>query len=106
MTIFFEGRKYTITTTEGIVMHCQIKHINQENYSVELSAKHKPLISHLACTIQPLGDHQCRLIRTQSYPGIFGFIFTKFLNKRESNETSEYLTIWDNYARQLLDKDN
>ena len=101
-----DGRKYTITTTEGILMRCQIKHINQEKYSVELYAEHKPLVSHLTCTIIPLDNEHCRLIRTQRYPGIIGFLFTHFFNKREANETSEYLTVWSNYAKQLLDKNN
>ena len=101
-TDFFEiGRKYNITSKEGVVMDCELYSIDEENMTVEIHAEHKPLKSILICKVLDLGDNRTQIIRIQGYPGWFGKIFTVFFGRRESGETAEYLEVWGNYAESL-----
>lgn len=101
-TDFFEiGRKYNITSKEGVVMDCELYSIDEENMTVEIHAEHKPLKSILICKVLDLGDNRTQIIRIQGYPGWFGKIFTVFFGRRESRETAEYLEVWGNYAESL-----
>lgn len=78
-TDFFEiGRKYNITSKEGVVMDCELYSIDEENMTVEIHAEHKPLKSILICKVLDLGDNRTQIIRIQGYPGWFGKIFTVF----------------------------
>ena len=99
---FIIGRKYNITSKEGVVMRCELYDIDEENMTVEIHAEHKPLKSILICKVLDLGDNRTQIIRIQGYPGWFGKIFTVFfLGRRESGETAEYLEVWGNYAESL-----
>lgn len=101
-TIFFEiGRKYNITSKEGVVMDCELYSIDEENMTVEIHAEHKPLKSILICKVLDLGDNRTQITRIQGYPGWFGKIFTVFFGRRESGGTAEYLEVWGNYAESL-----
>lgn len=101
-TDFFEiGRKYNITSKEGVVMDCELYSIDEENMTVEIHAEHKPFKSILICKVLDLGDNRTQIIRIQGYPGWFGKIFTVFFGRRESGETAEYLEVWGNYAESL-----
>ena len=101
-TDFFEiGRKYNITSKEGVVMDCELYSIDEENMTVEIHAEHKPLKSILICKVLDLGDNRTQIIRIQGYSGWFGKIFTVFFGRRESGETAEYLEVWGNYAESL-----
>lgn len=101
-TDFFEvGRKYNITSKEGVVMDCELYSIDEENMTVEINAEHKPLKSILICKVLDLGDNRTQITRIQGYPGWFGKIFTAFFGRRESGETAEYLEVWGNYAESL-----
>ena len=101
-TDFFEiGRKYNITSKEGVVMDCELYSIDEENMTVEIHAEHKPLKSILICKVLDLGYNRTKIIRIQGYPGWFGKIFTVFFGRRESGETAEYLEVWGNYAESL-----
>lgn len=101
-TDFFEiGRKYNITSKEGVVMDCELYSIDEENMTVEIHAEHKPLKSILICKVLDLGDNRTKIIRIQGYPEWFGKIFTVFFGRRESGETAEYLEVWGNYAESL-----
>ena len=101
-TDFFEiGRKYNITSKEGVVMDCELYSIDEVNMTVEIHAEHKPLKSILICKVLDLGDNRTQIIRIQGYPGWFGKIFTVFFGRRESGETAEYLEVWGNYAESL-----
>lgn len=101
-TDFFEiGRKYNITSKEGVVMDCELYSIDEENMTVEIHAEHKPLKSILICKVLDLGDNRTQITRIQGYPGWFGKIFTIFWGRRESGETAEYLEVWGNYAESL-----
>lgn len=95
---FYQGRKYEVVTTEGIVMDCEIYRVDDNNKRVEIHARHSILKSVLSCSVEEIDNQHCKLIRTQTYPGWFGLLFTKFFNKREAGETSEYLKIWSCYA--------
>ena len=101
---FHEGRLYDCVSKEGVVMHAEIIKIDEENLSVEIRAEHKPLVSLLSCSIERLSDTSCRLVRKQSYPGFFGFLFTTFFNRREAGETGEYLKVWAEYSAAKQDK--
>jgi hypothetical protein len=97
--IFFkQGRQYNVKTNEGITMKSKLAEIDEELLKIKICAHWFLLKSILTCEIKPISDCKCKIIRTQSYPGIIGKIFTSAFNKRESNETSEYLTVWKNYA--------
>ena len=98
---FIIGRKYNITSKEGVVMRCELYDIDEENMTVEIHAEHKPLKSILICKVLDLGDNRTQIIRIQGYPGWFGKIFTVFFGRRESGETAEYLEVWGNYAESL-----
>lgn len=98
---FVIGRKYKITSKEGIVMNCELYNIDEENMIVEIHAEHKPLKSILVCRVLDLGDNRTKIIRRQGYPGWFGKIFTVFWGNRESGETAEYLEVWGKYAKSL-----
>lgn len=101
-TDFFEiGRKYNITSKEGVVMDCELYSIDEENMTVEIHAEHKPLKSILICKVLDLGENRTQITRIQGYPGWFGKIFTVFFGRRESGETAEYLEVWGNYAESL-----
>ena len=101
-TDFFEiGRKYNITSKEGVVMDCELYSIDEENMTVEIHAEHKPLKSILICKVLDLGDNRTQITRIQGYPGWFGKIFTIFWGRRESGETAEYLEVWGDYAESL-----
>ena len=101
-TDFFEiGRKYNITSKEGVVMDCELYSIDEENMTVEIHAEHKPLKSILICKVLNLGENRTQITRIQGYPGWFGKIFTIFWGKRESGETAEYLEVWGRYAESL-----
>ena len=101
-TNFFEiGRKYNITSKEGIVMDCELYSIDEENMTVEIHAEHKPLKSILICKVLDLGENRTQITRIQGYPGWFGKIFTIFWGRRESGETAEYLEVWGRYAESL-----
>ena len=101
-TDFFEiGRKYNITSKEGVVMDCELYSIDEENMTVEIHAEHKPLKSILICKVLNLGENRTQITRIQGYPGWFGKIFTIFWGRRESGETAEYLEVWGNYAESL-----
>ena len=102
-TFFFAGRTYDITTKEGVVMHCRITEVNEPARYIKIRAEHKPLVSQLTCSVEPLEKNTCRLVRTQSYPGFFGWLFTKFFNKREAGETGEYLEVWGKYAKNHME---
>lgn len=95
---FYQGRKYEVVTKEGIVMDCEIYMIDENYKKIEIHARHSILKSLLTCSIEEIDNQHCKLIRTQAYPGCFGFIFTKFFNRREARETSEYLKVWSCYA--------
>ncbi len=98
---FIIGRKYNITSKEGVVMRCELYDIDEENMTVEIHAEHKPLKSILICKVLDLGDNRTQITRLQGYPGWFGKIFTVFSGRRESRETAEYLEVWGNYAESL-----
>ena len=98
---FIIGRKYNITSKEGVVMRCELYDIDEENMTVEIHAEHKPLKSILICKVLDLGDNRTQITRLQGYPGWFGKIFTVFSGRRESGETVEYLEVWGNYAESL-----
>lgn len=83
-------------------MHAQIMKIDEEHHSVDICAEHKPLVSLLSCSIEKIDENSSRLVRRQSYPGFFGFIFTTFFNKREAGETGEYLKVWAEYSKTNL----
>ena len=101
-TDFFEiGRKYNITSKEGVVMDCELYSIDEENMTVEIHAEHKPLKSILICKVLDLGENRTQITRIQGYPGWFGKIFTIFWGRRESGETAEYLEVWGRYAESL-----
>ena len=60
-TDFFEiGRKYNITSKEGVVMDCELYSIDEENMTVEIHAEHKPFKSILICKVLDLGAGQGR----------------------------------------------
>lgn len=98
---FIIGRKYNITSKEGVVMDCELYSIDEENMTVGIHAEHKPLKSILICKVLDLGDNRTQITRIQGYPGWFGKIFTIFFGRRESGETAEYLEVWGNYAESL-----
>ena len=98
---FIIGRKYNITSKEGVVMRCELYDIDEENMTVEIHAEHKPLKSILICKVLDLGENRTQITRIQGYPGWFGKIFTVFFGRRESGETAEYLEVWGNYAESL-----
>ena len=101
--VFFkQGRKYKVTSKEGVVMDSEIYSVDEENMEIEIHAEHKPLKSILKCRVIDLGNETCKLMRIQGYPGWFGVIFTVFWGKRESGETAEYLDVWEEYAKTLL----
>ena len=99
---FYEGRKYEVITKEGISMECELYKIDETNMIVEIHAKHSILKSVLTCSIRKIDEKNCELIRTQTYLGIVGFIFTAFFNKRESDETGEYLKVWEKFAKNKI----
>ena len=99
--LFEIGRKYNITSKEGVVMDCELYSIDEENMTVEIHAEHKPLKSILICKVLDLGENRTQITRIQGYPGWFGKIFTIFWGRRESGETAEYLEVWGNYAKSL-----
>ena len=69
-TDFFEiGRKYNITSKEGVVMDCELYSIDEENMTVEIYAEHKPLKSILICKVLDLGENRTQITRIQGYPG-------------------------------------
>lgn len=98
---FTIGRKYNITSKEGVVMDCELYSIDEENMTVEIHAEHKPLKSILICKVLDLGDNRTQITRIQGYPGWFGKIFTIFWGNREFKETAEYLEVWGGYAESL-----
>ena len=101
--VFFkQGRKYKVTSKEGVVMDSEIYSVDEANMEIEIHAEHRPLKSILKCRVIDLGNETCKLMRTQGYPGWFGVIFTAFWGKRESGETAEYLDVWKDYAKTLL----
>ena len=75
---FIIGRKYNITSKEGVVMRCELYDIDEENMKVEIHAEHKPLKSILVCKVLDLGNNTVKITRMQGYPGWFGKIFTIF----------------------------
>ena len=91
---FTIGRKYNITSKEGVVMDCELYSIDEENMTVEIHAEHKPLKSILICKVLDLGDNRTQITRIQGYPGWFVKIFTIFWGNREFKETAEYLEVW------------
>lgn len=104
MPFCVSGRTYVVTTKGGLEMNSVLTEVNPQELTVRIKAEHKPLVSCLSCKVVPLSDSRVKLIRTQSYPGVFGAIFTLFYNRRESTETSEYLEVWAADARELLSK--
>lgn len=98
---FYQGRKYTVVTKEGISMDSEIYKVDESKRCIEIHASHAPLKSVLTCSVEAIDDTHCKLVRTQAYPGWFGFLFTRFFNKRESGETSEYLQVWARHAGQI-----
>ena len=98
---FIIGRKYNITSKEGVVMRCELYDIDEENMKEEIHAEHKPLKSILVCKVLDLGNNTVKITRMQGYPGWFGKIFTIFWGNREFKETAEYLEVWGEYAESL-----
>ena len=91
-TDFFEiGRKYNITSKEGVVMDCELYSIDEENMTVEIHAEHKPLKSILICKVLDLGDNRTQIIRRQGYPfrrvSLFVFYKNKFFAKIKGETT-------------------
>ena len=98
---FLPGRLYLVKTPEGITMQATIMSIREDARSVVIEAQAGPLHSILTCTV---GEHSdgCILSRSQNYPGIVGWVFTRVKGKREENETRTYLEVWETYARTLV----
>lgn len=94
-----QGRQYQCTTKEDVVMTCQIVEVNEALREIRIRAEHRPLVSLLTCQIESIDAQRCRLIRRQSYPGLVGWLFTKLYQKREANETGEYLKVWARFIQ-------
>lgn len=60
---FIIGRKYNITSKEGVVMRCELYDIDEENMKVEIHAEHKPLKSILVCKVLDLGNNTVKITR-------------------------------------------
>ena len=75
---FIIGRKYNITSKEGVVMRCELYDIDEENMKVEIHAEHKPLKSILVCKVLDLGNNTVKITRMQGYPGWVGKILLFF----------------------------
>lgn len=103
---FYEGRKYEVVTKEGIVMNSEIYKVEEENKYIEIHASHSLLKSILTCSVEKVDENTCKLVRTQAYPGLVGFIFTTFFYKREAGETGEYLKVWSAYAIEKMKKES
>ena len=58
---FIIGRKYNITSKEGVVMRCELYDIDEENMKVEIHAEHKPLKSILVCKVLDLGNNTVKI---------------------------------------------
>lgn len=99
---FREGNKYNVYTPEGIVMKSQIRQIDSEAMCVRINAHFLALKSQLFCGVTPINGTSCKITREQSYPGMIGTLFTRMYDKREANETNEYLRAWEAYAKGLL----
>lgn len=82
-------------------MNCEICLVDELKKKVEIHASHSFLKSLPTCSVERIDDHRCKLTRTQAYPGVFGFVFATFFDRRESGETSEYLEIWAHHAQML-----
>lgn len=97
----YQGRIYQVVTTEGLIMDSEIYKVDEDKHTIEIHASHSILRSILTCSVEAIDDAHCSIIRTQAYPGWFGWIFTRLFNKREAGETSEYLQTWARYAESL-----
>lgn len=99
---FTAGNTYRVHTPEGVVMSATLTEIDQTRLHVRIDAHAGVLRSQLVCEIRPDGNG-CIITRTQSYPGLIGWIFTQFFNRREAEETHLYLDEWERAAQQRLD---
>lgn len=98
---FTVGNTYRVHTPEGVVMCATLTEIDPTRLRVCINARVSVLRSQLTCEIRPEGNG-CIITRTQSYPGIIGWIFTGFFNRREAEETRTYLDEWERVARESL----
>lgn len=96
-----KGRKYLAHIPEGIggetIGKCTITKVIPRK-GIHISTVFFGIgRSELDCEIVPKEDG-CEIVRRQSYPGFIGFIFSFLAAKRESEETNEYLQVWEKWA--------
>lgn len=99
---FFEGRKYNVHTPEGVTMKSVIEKVDETDYIIQIKVRCFVLKSNLTCQVIPIDHSTCKVVRVQHYPGIIRSVFTSLFNRREANETGEYVKVWTEFAEQKL----
>lgn len=95
---FYEGREYYVHTPEGARIKSVIEKVDESNYMIHISAHCFILKSRLTCQVISIDENSCKIVRAQNYLGVIGSIFTSICNRREENETKEYIKVWSEFA--------
>lgn len=96
-----KNRKFKLTYKDGTEMEAIISEINETGRYLKIEKKHSLIKIDLYFKVNELGDGKCELVRKYTYNGIVGSIFTYFNDKDENIEFSEYLDVWEKYAKNL-----
>lgn len=83
-------------------MKSVIEKVDETDYIIQIKVRCFVLKSNLTCQVIPIDHSTCKVVRVQHYPGIIRSVFTSLFNRREANETGEYVKVWTEFAEQKL----